>query len=738
MLVKFRGQSVPYQPRLLEPKAPAKNQSLPEFWLGLDTEAAPLDSERDEVQTIQVSDGLEDKLEYVKSGDGFRHFWSIIIRSLPVDVWKKTKSRPITVPVYCHNWEYDFHILIKDAPLPWVEQSKLNHFYPGFEAEVNAGMKKFRLVVEGGHMIGNAPTLTVLVIHTKTNKQVRLRLLDTFPFFPKALGTAAKDLGLQKGDRASLIGIDWRTIPYENFIITRDENGRYCYVNRYMFEDYGKSDSRIVHALGGRIRQLHMVEGLTSLAVSGAGYAAKVLVKRLKTPIYGGHGGRAAVQIALDAFHGGRSGRLVHGQVKDCFLYDFRSSYPSIQIGLPALHSDYTLVYRHNNLPLADFMELARKYHGFARVSGVERDTKYPSLLSANEKGSIRPVVGEFDNIAATAGEIYLGITCGGLEITEVKECIFYAPKAGLEHKKPFEGFIARAWERKSSFEKGTIEYDAAKIQANSGYGKMIEHRGAQTFFADDIQIKLKKTGEEGEVEARNFFLEVHPDYWFEYVEKWHNSIESDYPDPEYIDLKDLLNTQAEFGYYAIPQYAAWITGHAHARLVLLMRVLEAFKWDTDSATTYLNEDKAAARFATITRDLLPDYIQELRLGENLGEIDLEARNMTGVILGNKRYYLEGEVNKEGIWKKDVKEGHHGLPGVDKKVLKPLLNQDETHRDSDGKLFYISKPRPKKIRSTPDLSQVGKFYQKKYNPNFIWNDNQDHTTGEYKPFAGYK
>lgn len=737
-MVNFRGETIPYSPRLHERSKPTKTQALPDLWIGFDSEAATMADGFPEVQTFQTYNGFDTRLEYVKTGDAFRHFWSIVIRSITEDKFLPLSRRLITVPVYCHNWEYDFGMVVKDAPSAWQQQAKMNVFYPGFSDVVKVERSTWNIRVENGHMLGNAPTLTVVM--SRRNVGIRLRLLDTFPFFPKALATVAKDLGLEKGDRASVIGVDWRTKQPGEIVEAVSEIGETVQVTKKDFEAYARHDPELVWALGKRILHLHEIEGLTTLAVSGAGYSAKVMLRNLSAPFTGGHGGKSAVQIALDAFHGGRSGRLAHGRVSGISVYDFRSSYPSIQTRLPALHSESMLVYRLKDLPVSEFMELVKRHHGFARVSGYEHDARYPSLLSANEQGSIRPVVGAFANIPATAAEIHIGAVFGGLELTHINEAVFYAAIEGHEEERPFREFIERAWNRKNSFKKGDIEYDAAKIQANSGYGKMIEHRGSKMLVTDEIQIPLRKPGEEGEAEARNFFLQYHPDYWHEALDEW---LEGTGTVIGYTFLRQLLNTKPEFGYYATPQYATWITGHAHARLVLMMRLFESVKWDTDSTATFLPEEEVKRRIEDFPTWKLPTYIQPLSIGDGLGELDMEGRNMAGVILGNKRYYLEGEVRKGDTWVPGFKEGHHGLPGIKKDDIKGVLFAEARNAET-LEVEYTPKAKPIKVRGARDWREVGTFVvgsrnSTKYKPKFLADAKQDwENGGAYKPFGGFE
>jgi hypothetical protein len=388
-------------------------------------------------------------------------------------------------------------------------------------------------------------------------------------------------------------------------------------------------------------------------------------------------------------------------------------------------------------LPVEDFLELARKYHGYARVDGFEADRHYPSILSANEKGSIRPLVGGFENAPATAAEFYLGAVYGGLRLDRIREAFFYVPKPEFAGIFPFRPFIDRAWNRKNSFPKGSIEYDAAKIQANSGYGKLIEHRGSQSVMQDDLQIALGSG--KFETEAREFFLQYHPDSWFEVAEEWNAQI----PERDrLVLLGEIVNLKPEFGFYAIPQYAAWITGHAHARLVLMMRLLESVKWDTDSVTTCLTDSEVQKRIEAFDRSHLPVYIQPLSIGVDLGELDQEGRNLSGWILGNKRYYLEGEVWKGGKWVPGYKEGHHGLPAIRKEDIRGLLFQES--KNEEGKLFYVPKPKPWRIKGAPSWDSVGRFViggsrKKEINPTFEADPKQDFDLGgAYKPFAGFQ
>ncbi len=730
-LVNFRGETIPYVPRLHVRSEPAKRQTLPDFWIGFDSEAATNIEGFPEVQTFQTHNGHETRLQYVESGNSFRHFWAIVLESIPEELLiPKTKKSLHMVPVYCHNWEYDFSMIVKSAPEAWKNQAKNNLFYPGFTDTVKIEKRDWELKVDRGHMIGNAPTLTVIM--RRKNAGIRLQLLDTFPFFPKALASVAKDIGLEKGDRLSVIGVDWRAKTYDEKIKAKNEVGESVTITKRDFEDYAKHDAELVWALAKRIINLHEIEGLTKLAVSGAGYAAKVMMRNLSAPFTGGYGGRDAVQLALDAFHGGRSGRLVHGAVSGASIYDFRSSYPSIQTRLPALHSDYSLVYKHRNMPVSEFLCMAKQYHGFARVSGEERDARYPSLLSADKKGSIRPIVGMFENAPVTVAEVYMGVVFGGLKLSYINEAIFYAPVVERDNARPFGEFIERAWNRKNSYPKGSIEYDAAKIQANSGYGKMIEHRGSKMLVMDEIQIPLRLPGIDGENDARNFFLQYHPDFWHDAVEEWSKQCERIIG---YTYLRKLLNTKPEFGYYAVPQYAAWITGHAHARLVLMMRLFEAVKWDTDSVTTLLSSQEVRRRIGDFNDNLLPDYIQPLSIGNELGELDMEARNMIGVILGNKRYYLEGEIKKGDKWVTGFKEGHHGLPGVRREDIKSVLLQSVAE--------YEPKAKPVKIRSARDWNEVGTFVVGSRNshtvkPQFVEDEKQDWgKDGKYREFSGF-
>ena len=672
---------------------------------GSDTESV-LTGDRYEVQCIQLSGAVfGEHLEWLGHKDSaIQLFCRLVIRA-----WT-AEDEPAQAICYFHNLEYDWLQLVKDNE-KLLAMAKVG-VSPDAET-VLFSIGNWRVTLDKNCIFsGSAPAIRLKFrLFTdqkrKGGKTFVLSLFDTWSYFPGTLESLGKDLGLseQKEERQADIGL-------RDYRIEGD-----CQDKRD-FEHYAKQDALVTRLAGEKIRELHKLHGLTKIRPSAPSYAIAVLYADLPdgVKIQNASYEDRHIQIALDAYRGGRTGGIYHGAVSNLWVLDFHSSYPASMTSLPSFSPEMAYV-DIEDLSLDYVMDLLSETgNAFLRVSGRETNADYPSLLTTIG-GKLCPVYGEFHNIATTGYEFYAGVKSGGLVDVVIHECIILFDIEENPYL-PFKEYAEKGYQEKSSNAKGSMLYIAAKLKLNASYGKLIESRAQKLIGLTENNLMFPYlAGMEKDFsnyyyqEYLSFLDQTEKDEIDWYMDIVENTI-SEFDEPEeswlYQALNDFNIGGYVYGQYAIPAAASLITGCSRARLLCAMKATGAIYWDTDSIFIENGSREQIEKDLAKTADWLPDNAIPIRIGEALGEMDIEMEAGRGWLAGTKRYYLKSDKEDK------PKMATHGVPALDKKEARDLIKALATGQDYS----YTSRAKPTKAKEARRVDDIGRFQSKDYLPKF--------------------
>ncbi|WID10851.1 putative DNA-directed DNA polymerase [Lysinibacillus phage phiG2] len=696
---------------------------------GADTESVQLD-DRYEVQCFTFSaesDG--ESLIYVPERDNvFPTFLEWFLTNYEHELFDYAHHF-----IYYHNLEYDWLQMIKnDHRL--LEMAKIG-VSPSEDIKLFQ-VKDFHITLKKNALFaGSAPHIRLRI--KKGRKAFTLYIQDTFSFFPGSLEGIAKDLnlGIEKMTRQLDIGqVDYRTMK------DGENDGEKEY-----FEKYAKVDALVTRLTGERIRELHVQAGMTKIRPSAPSYAINLLFHMMdeEQSIVTGVHDESIMQLILDTYRGGRTGGIYHGKVDNISVLDFHSSYPASMLPLPSFSP--SMIYARldeDELELENVLEILKETgNAFLTISGREVDSKYPSLLTTYN-GKLTPIYGEFENISTTGYEFYVGVMSGGLQDIVIHECVVLLDTED-DVKLPFNVFAKSAYQRKQDAIKASVEYISAKLGLNASYGKLIESRSQTLIGASDSRDYLPYI-EGMEKEFGNYYYSKYDtalqngqrliDIYDDIMDELEQSFEEDVRENMKVKMfGDFSISGRVYGRHVTPAGASLITGCSRARLLCAMKALKAIYWDTDSVfvPNLVCDVDAINETLAITNDWLPMGTVPIRIGEELGELDIELANGYGYLAGTKRYYLDAETAEK------PKRATHGIPALPKDLTKDIIQALAT-----GQNFkYESKPKPLKAKESKTPEDIGSFVAKWFDSQFrlddrlSWERGTQGWDGNVRPFV---
>ncbi len=704
---------------------------------GCDTESVHL-GDRYEPQCFTLSDPFGcDHLYWLPHHDfGLKSFLTFLIVHFDNYLFDEKMAF-----VYFHNLEYDWLQLVKNDPR-LLEMARIQ-VSPEEDVELFRIGSNYVTLKKSALFAGSAPHFTIRIRRGKQSFSLFFR--DSFSFFPSTLAKLATDLNLEveKMERQEDIGqVDYRTID------NADERKIY-------FVKYSKIDAKVTRLGGEKIRDLHLHAGMKKIRASSPGYAINLLYHLMPEEIsmITGTNDQTMMQLIFDTYRGGRAGGTRHGQVTNHSVYDFRSSYPASMCSLPSFNPDMAYI-EVEDLRLENVLAILKETgNAFLIVSGTEIDSFYPSLITM-VSGKLTPIYGDFKHISTTGVEFYVGAMSGSLTnitihrlvvLLDMEENVFL----------PFRYFANEAYKRKAAAEKGNVEYSSAKLALTSAYGKLIESRTQTMIGARDYRVSFPFIAGM-EKQFGNYYyskyLEIIENE--SSLEEMYNSlleeVQANFDAETYsaMDIKmfgDFSISGRIYGRHVNPAAASLITGISRARLVCGMKCLSADYWDTDSLFREDHEnldDSAVNELLKVSDSWLPDNIQPLRVGEELGDLGLDCKNASGVLSGIKRYYLtyyefdkiQPYETEKGNFKK--KYATHGIPALPKNLITEVL----TALGTGEHYLYKSKPKPMKAKESKTKEQIGSFVSGMFKSNFHlderlhWEVTAQGWSGKLKPF----
>lgn len=635
-----------------------------------------------------------------------------------------------TLFVYIHNLGYDVGQLLKWRPdlMAFGRAGTYQHgkikskpIRPG-RSKNEYYIKRIRAhhvyLKNNALFVGTAPHFTVRCYRSRTD-YMDITFLDSGSFFRGKLSKIAEQLKLpvmKQEQQADLGKKDYRLIPDSDPL-------------KKAFVDYAIDDAEVVRLVGEKIADLHREAEFTKIRASAPGFAHSYFTKqlgKLNTVIFSGSLNQKDMSLIMQTYAGGRTGGLHHGLVRNLYVYDFASSYTAAMLSLPSFGPK--MKYRRlkpGELSWPNVWQWIKDIpFCFLRVDGEETDAKYPALIT-EQGGKLTPVYGKFEGVATTGIEIYCGVMSGSLLITQVHEAVFCFDTEIVES--PFRKFANDAYEKKKKAAKDTTEYILAKLLLNAAYGKWIQStkaqligtdaegfvcyypKGQESIFAKMYLEEYALAHEQGRDPLKA--LEIVMSIAYDVIEE--EGLEICRKPMEQLDL-----SEKEFASSAIPGAASLVTAIARTRLRALIKCTGAIYWDTDSGfIQHMPPDKIGPCLEKGTAWLHPALVP-LRLGKELGELDLEIENAEGYLAGTKRYYLTG--SKDDVSK--IKSAIHGItnmysPNV-KDRIKCRYSEAVIRALATGKeIRYRTKGSPLKAKGTPD-ALVGMFVNTSVAPKF--------------------
>lgn len=725
MKVSWRDKQYNFIPRTLTAgKDKPRESDLLSNIYGFDTESVDL-PDRYEPICFQISNdtGGESLVylpPYCRGLEKFLDYW---VKHFS---WFEFENR--TAFMFGHNLMYDWLQLVKYYP-DLVAMARTG---VGLDKDYEIYRKDYFVILRKNALFtGNAPHFS-LKIGISSREWVNLKFRDTFSFFPTSLKKLAKQLKLEekKMERQSDLG-------------RRDYRQEEMSEDKSYFERYAKLDSKVTRLVAEQIRELHKGAGMQRIRVSAPGYAINYLFHTIPegTKLKTGSDDVGIMQLILDTYAGGRTGGIYHGKIENMSVLDFHSSYPASMVSLPSFLPTMEYITHPNpeSISSEELIEIISECHCFMRVSGEETDALYPSIIT-NRRGKLTPVYGRFEYLATTGVEVSVGIKSGTLRIDKVHELVLLVEMEPPEIL-PFKVFAESAYNRKNNAEKGGPEYNSAKLVLNSAYGKLIESR-TETMVADDVKNIILPYVKGMEVdfgkmyyseyiktlneESEKTFAEIYPELV--------DNILNEFPDEEIgtANFGRLSLTELNYGRYAIPAGASLITATSRARLIAVAKSTKGLYWDTDSVFLLnYNIDLVNEKLKTAST-WLPPFVKGLKVGEELGDLDCELSNASGYLAGTKRYYLENEIHRDCktqdakeacktclLEKKcKVKKAVHGIPTAPFDKASEMIRLLATGSNN----IYDGKARPKGVKESKDVKEIGRFISKQYESQFHLDD----------------
>lgn len=747
MDILWRGDEYEFTPRTLQGGKDKwnRNSNILSPIFGADTESVQL-SKVYEPQLFTFSDQGGDYLEYLDSGCVALIPFLTFVHDIFMEHYFEDHT---TAFIFFHNLEYDWLQLVKNDPR-LLEMARIG---VGLSTDFEIGKIGSTKIMlkKDGLFSGSAPHFTIRFQTRKTGFNLFFR--DTFSFFPGSLDKIMKDLKLpvKKMERQEDIGqIDFR--------------GMEKCEKKIDFEEYAKIDARGTRIIGESIRALHQEADMKKMRPSAPGYAINLLYHMMddEEAIISGVNDQKIMQLIFDTYRGGRTGGIYHGPVENLDVYDFHSSYPASMLSLPSFSPEMAYV-PLDDLSLENVMAILEETGNvFMRVSGIEHDPLYPSLITTHN-GMLTPIYGEFHNIATTGVEALVGIRSGTLELTEIHECVVLLDM-NEETRLPFRMFARSAYERKAKAEKGNVEYTSAKLALNSSYGKLIESRTTTLVGATDAATKFPflpgMEKEFGNYYYQTYIGLIDEDGNRKSLDDAYDTImdeiisnfsEEDIENMVEKMFGDFSVSGKVYGRNVVPAAASLITATSRARLCAFIKATGALYWDTDSG--FLQGNKFTPEELQQRLDLatswLPPNVCPIRIGDELGDLDCEVTNASGWLAGTKRYYLTithcpkcGQKFDETLFCKKceisgVKCATHGIPAMPKDYREGVIST----LASGTNYTYESKPKPMKSKEVKAAADIGSFRSKKYTSKFhlderlLWTHTDEGWIGSIKPFA---
>ena len=658
-----------------------KNNNIDWLIAGFDTE------------TININDGVEGQCLTFSTPNQKIFKW--LFKNGIEELLKILEMYNQNMHLYAHNLMFDWGILVKHhKDLMSLVRTGLCAKYVLWNGWV---MKK--CLFEG----------TSPFINLENNiLNIKVCIKDTFSFLPKSLDKIGKMFGFEKMLRQDHLGsIDYRYTNYD--------------LDCQYFMQYALLDSEITMMAGEWIRDLHVEGELKRIRVSSPSYSVGYMKNHSDGELKHCVDDERVMQLILNTYKGGRIGGNFVGYVNNVTVLDFVSSYPCSMTSLPSF--DNVEFYSVKNISIEEGIEFLKNYHCFCVVDGFENDCLYPSLLE--QKELLTPVFGSFKEVYSTGVEIYVGVMSGSLKISKIREMIIIKDDSNI---KPFKDFILDNFSKKENAEKGSVEYLGAKLRMNSLYGKMIQTFDSFSLdrFIDDYIINY-------DVNHKKEFLES----WYElYLDclkedrcfeneynKLYQMIEKGGGKLEYKKLGDIKLGDMSFGDFCNIPAASIVTGISRARLLACMKVLKPIYYDTDS---FFIRNWNKKIDLDLVNSWLPNYVEPVRIGNKLGDIDVELIGGEGYIAGIKKYWLKSE--------NTIKRAYHGLPKLESNIVKRIIKNYSQMR----KFEYYTKESPLKAKGCKDNMKVGKFVKRKIcidpklDNRMIWEKRKDGYYGKYE------
>lgn len=537
--------------------------------------------------------------------------------------------------------------------------------------------------LENVHMVlsGSAPHFTFIL--RKDGNILKVYGIDLWGYLKNGLGASAKALGII--DKLPVDKSHFH-IPLED--LTEDQLDE--------LRTYAKRDSKVTRQLYITLLDFlvkfspHVVTKKGILPPSAPAAAARIAfgdMKNEKLP----QSPKYAVQLALESYSGGLVFSRVRGPVSDILVGDRNSAYPTMMTLLPDPERvKYNVGYN------MDIEELIGKV-GFVRASFDIKSDFIPFITTYDGGERSNHAPGRYIEQAISIYELCAGYLVGTISHITIHEAIYLSYDEDAVGSGFLHDFIRYFHKVKNDSEKGSAMYLLAKLLMNALYGKLIETRRPESLIIPNF-IKNLHVPESWCVHLTDdsTFSTRFTNILFNGGDGIEELIE-DYPPYDYdplISIDNLLVDKViKAGTYFLPFYASLITAGQRAWMSVYTYFTKAYLADTDSAFSPLSKEEFINALEQANEITSRIGVGNCRIGDQLGDIDIELEEGTGYIAGIKQYSLDG--------KGKSKNAHHA-------IVASAFTDDE-HPKELQQLFYhwavrnlaLNRPFSYPTKSTP-------------------------------------
>jgi hypothetical protein len=437
----------------------------------------------------------------------------------------------------------------------------------------------------------------IFVKEKKKSKHGYIKFIDTMNYIPMGVSAWGELLGESKLVSPS----SWIKQKYEGLDVTIPRKPKNEF-ERKELEEYNKIDCKIsCDAMYLLQKGFNLFGGKNK--ITSASTAMDVFRRSFQKQDFIKESyilkDESVTDFIFKSYFGGRTEVFERGEFKDLYYYDKNSLYPSaMKKRLPLPQSAVQMV--------KGSFEGITKYMGVSEVYVKCVDNLNKPFLPVRKDGKLIFPTGEFRGVY-THAELNKAISLG-YKIYEIGRQVIYR-----KTHRPFKEYVETLYQERLKQKRSNDPLEkVTKLLMNSLYGKFGMRKVTKTKILRDDETLTNKRMEE-EMGDKLFELK--------------NGFVTYKEEEEYN------------GKYQFPIFASYITAYARIMMYDFVNRSDCIYTDTDSV-------------------ILKNPLDDKFIGDDLGEMKLEAKCSRGVFVRPKFYFLEEETGKEVVKIKGVRRAN--------------------------------------------------------------------------------